>query len=182
MNPNYEVEGCWSTLKHGTCCRACGEKLIQVPKEGHYNTKYWKFQKDDGLILLCCPNNCSEEIAVKKLREFLKIKYYCTPNSKSWNYKLDYNLISNAWINLRGKVYPLADRQHIDFAFERNIEESILENQGWLKLTNREFFWRKKLSKRQIDMIFDYIQVVGTDDDVKKFKEVLDNGERIFKT
>lgn len=174
MKTDYEVEGGWSTLKNGTRCRACGEKLIEVPKEGHYNSKYWKLKKDDRCLLLCCPNNCSEEVAVKKIREYSKIKGYCTLNSESWNYKLDYHTIYDAWIDKRGKVYPFESRGHINFAWERNTTESLLEKQGWLKLTNKEFFWHKKLSKRQIDMIFDYIMVMGVEQDIKEFKECID--------
>ena len=181
MITDYEVEGCWSSPKTESKCRLCGAKFQSVPKKGHYNSQYWELTRDDGTFLVCCPKGCDVKEAENKMKEFLKIRGYCTSDSKSWCYKLDYNIIKDAWINRQGKVYPLESRGHNDFAFEHNTDERSLENKGWLKLTSVEFFWEKKLSKRQIDMIFDYIMVVGIKKDVKNFQEYIDKDVGIFK-
>lgn len=178
---DYQVEGCWASKKHNTKCRLCGTKLVLVPREGHYNSKYWAYEKDDGTVLVCCPKDCDEKLAVIKIRQFVKISGYCTAISESWDYKLDYNKIHHAWIDKKGRVYPVPQRGHVDFAFDRGKTEGQLENRGWLKLTSREFFWRKKLSKRQIDTLFDYILVVGKPSDVKKFKDIIDDEIGILK-
>ena len=71
---DYEVEGCWSDNKITSHCRLCGKRFVQVPKEGHYNSRYWKLKRDDGQILVCCPNNCNVENAEKQMREYSKIR------------------------------------------------------------------------------------------------------------
>lgn len=172
---DYEVEGCWTGKKIVSQCRLCGTKFIKVPRKGHYNSKYWELERNDGLILVCCPKNCNVITAEKKNKEYSKISRYCKDNSRSWNYELDYNKISHAWINRRGKIYPLEIREHVYFAEKHNTEESELEFQGWLKLSSKDFYWEKKLSKRQIDVIFDYIRIVGTDKDIVQFQECIDN-------
>jgi hypothetical protein len=178
---NYEVEGCWSSSKSGIKCRACGTEMQSVPKENHYNSKYWRLSRNDGLGLVCCPKGCNVKEAEKRMKEFLKIQYYCIIKSESWNYKLDYNKIKDAWIDRQGKVYPLGTREHNDFAFEHNTDERTLEKKGWLKLTSVEFFWEKKLSQQQINMIFDYIMITGIKKDVKNFQEYIDRDVGVFK-
>lgn len=181
MITDYEVEGCWTSPKSKSKCRLCGTKMQPVPKENHYNSQYLGLGRNDGLILVCCPKSCDIKEAEKKMEGFLKISRYCSTNSKSWSYKLDYNKIKHAWIDRQGKVYPLESRRHVNFAFEYNTDERSLENKGWLKLTSMEFFWDRKLSKRQIDMIFDYIMVVGIKKDVQNFQEYIDKEVGIFK-
>ena len=68
MVTDYEVEGCWSGLHFKTKCRVCGAIMKRVPKEGHYNSRYWELQRHDREQLICCPNGCSEKEAVKKVR------------------------------------------------------------------------------------------------------------------
>ena len=178
---DYEVEGCWSNKQIISCCRLCGTKFQEVPRENHYNSKYWELERNDGQVLVCCPNGCNVESAEKKMKEYLKVRYYCKDNSKSYNYKLDYNKIQHAWINRQGKVYPCGLREHVDFAYEHNTTERDLENEGWLKLTSYEFMWEKKLSKRQIDVMFDYIIIVSGEKDIKKFKTCIDDETGYFK-
>ena len=178
---DYEVEGCWTSPKSKSKCRLCGTEMQPVPEKNHFNSQYWKLTRDDGIILKCCPKGCSVKTAENIMKEFLKIRCYCIDKSESWNYKLDYNKIKHAWIDRQGKVYPLESRGHISFAFEHNTDERTLENKGWLKLTSMEFFWKKKLSKRQINMIFDYIMVVGIKKDIKNFQEYIDRDIGVFK-
>lgn len=172
---DYEVEGCWTNKKITPRCRLCGTKYEKVPRKGHYNSKYWELERNDGFILVCCPKNCNVIIAEKKYKEYLEIWRYCKDDSQSWNYELDYNRILHAWIDRQGKIYPLEIREHISFVEEHNTEEIKLENKGWLKLSSKDFYWEKKLSKRQIDIIFDYIMVVGTDKDVVQLQNCIDN-------
>ena len=178
---DYEVEGCWAGVKSKSKCRVCGTKFQLVPKKNHFNSQYWKLARNDGTFLKCCPNGCSVETGEKTFADFNKIRKYCANNDESWNYKLDYTKIKDAWIDRNGNVYPLESREHIGFAIERNINEHTLENQGWLKLTFMEFFWEKKLSKQQINIIFDYIMIVGIKKDVKNFQEYIDRDVGVFK-
>ena len=181
MITDYEVEGCWTNPKSKIKCRLCGTEMPPVPKENHYNSQYWRLERNDGQILVCCPKGCDVKEAEKRMKGFLKIQYYCIAKSESWHYKLDYNKIKDAWIDRQGTVYPLGIREHNNFASEHNTKEYTLENQGWLKLTSMEFFWEKKLSKRQIDMIFDYIMIVGIKNDVKNFQAYIDRDVGVFK-
>ena len=129
MIKDYEVEGCWTSTdkKRKTKCRACGAVMENVPKEGHYNSHYWQLQRHEQERLVCCPNGCSEKLSVQKFREFNKIIYYCTKNSESWNYKLDYGLVHNAWIDRKGKIFPCEYQKHIDLAYELNSDERTLD-------------------------------------------------------
>ncbi|MCK5131730.1 MAG: hypothetical protein KAR40_06205 [Candidatus Sabulitectum sp.] len=58
MITKYEVYGLWS-VKKDSSCPLCKAKLELVPKEGHYNSEYWGRQRDDGMLLYCCPEGCS---------------------------------------------------------------------------------------------------------------------------
>ncbi len=180
MITDYEVEGCWTSPKSKSNCRLCGTLMQSIPKEGHFNSKYWELTRRDGMILKCCPEGCNVAEAEKKQKEFSKIRYYCIAKSNSWKYKLDYNIIDHAWIDRQGTVYPLAYLGHFGFAVDRDTYESTLEDTGWLKLTSREFYWEKKLSQPQIDMIFDYIQVAGVKKDIKNFQEYIDRDSAFF--
>jgi len=171
---NYEVEGCWSIKKILSRCRACGTKFQQVPRQGHYNSKYWELERNDGQVLVCCPNGCNVKEGLAKMNEYFKIRHYCTVDSQSYNYKLDYNKIQHAWIDRKGKVYPVGLREHVTFCREHDTEERELEKKGWLKLISKEFMWDRKLSKRQIDVVFDYIMIEGSKEDIKKFKKEID--------
>ncbi len=178
---NYEVEGCWTGQISKSKCRLCGTKMQVVPKENHYNSQYWELEKNDGNILVCCPKGCDVKEAENSMKEFLKIQYYYITKIEIWHYKLDYNKIKDAWIDRQGTVYPLEIREHNNFAFEHNTDERTLEKKGWLKLTSMEFFWDKKLSKQQINTIFDYIMIVGIEKDVKNFQEYIDRDIGVFK-
>ena len=163
MKTDYEVEGCWTTArKINTRCRVCGSLMIPVPKEGHFNSSYWNMQRHDKEQLICCPKGCSVNDGEKKIKEYLAIRGYCTKKSESWKWELDYTIVRNAWINRKGKVYPVGVREHIDFAYDMGTTEQLLEQKGWLKLSGRiDLMWVKSLSKRQIDFIFDYLVANG---------------------
>lgn len=177
---DYEVEGCWTGLKSQSKCRLCGTLLETVPKQGHYNSRYWELQKHDEERLVCCLNGCDMNIAESKIKEFLKIRNYCTTNSESHNYKLDFNIIHNAWIDRKGRIFPCEYREHVELAFDLNNDEITLEKKGWLKLTSMEFMWSKKLSQKQIDIIFDYIKIYNKKV-MKEFSEKIDYSIGIIK-
>lgn len=180
-NLNEEIEGCWTGLDTKGKCRNCGSLLKEVPKEGHPNSNYWELQQHGKEILACCPNNCLLSVAENKIKKFLKVSNYCKHDSESWNFKLDYKIIKNAWINRKGKVYPMEIREHISFAYDLNTSEQELEKRGWLKLTSMDFMWEKKLSKKQIDFGFDYLIENGFEKLTKVFMEFSKSPSRYFK-
>lgn len=179
---DYEVEGCWSSLTSKTKCRNCGTLLEEVHKEGHPNSDYWELQQHAKERLICCPNNCSVIIAENKIKEFLKVRNYCIDNSESWNFKLDYKIIKHAWIDRKGKVYPMDIREHVSFAYDLNTSEQALEQKGWLKLTGRDLMWEKALSKKQIDFVFDYLVTNGLEKLTKEFMNYSKSESRYFNT
>ena len=61
MVTDYEVEGGWGNPDKPGECRGCGTVKELVPREGHFNSKYWQHERGDGLKLHCCPNGCSEK-------------------------------------------------------------------------------------------------------------------------
>ena len=172
---DYEVEGCWTGLKSKSKCRACGEVLQTTPKTKHYNSQYWELKRHNDERLVNCPYGCPVELADKKMKEYLAIRYYCTSKSESWNYQLNYTIINHAWIDRKGKVYPLSARGHIAFAIDRGFTEYYLESKGWLKLSNVDFYWEKTLSKKQIDFVFDYLVDNERENESKEFMDISKN-------
>lgn len=166
-----EVESCWTALKVKTNCRSCGSLLMRVPKTWHFNSHYWKLHRHNKEQLMCCPKGCSVKLAEEKMREFLGLQFYCTKDSKSWNWTLDYTIIKNAWINRRGQVYPLENREHSSFAINRDLTERDLELKGWLKLSIKTFMWQRRLSKLQIDFCMDYLIANKLDKYTRLFME-----------
>jgi len=65
MSKSNEVEGGWTCRDCPARCRKCGSILIECPREGHLNSKFWIHEREDGLILKVCPNNCLEKDARK---------------------------------------------------------------------------------------------------------------------
>lgn len=179
---DYEVEGCWTGLKSKGACRNCGTIYENVPKDGHFNSQYLELQKHDEERLVCCPKGCSVKSAEDCINRFLKIRNYCTDNSESWDYELDYTTLFHAWIDRTGKVFPVGIRGHVSFAYDRNTTESDLERKGWLKLSSGiDLFWEKKLSKFQIDFVFDYLVANNHSKQVKIFMKYSERTCRYFK-
>ncbi len=135
MVTEYEVEGCWAKPRSGHTCRACGQIQEAVPEEGHFNSKYWALQQPDGQFLLCCPDGCSNEDADAVMAEYLKLVQYTVDGSKSYDFRLDYTKTINYWIEPSGKVHPLSKQEHVDFACEKDMSESDLDDAGWVKIT-----------------------------------------------
>jgi len=54
------IFGYWTSPKYLGKCLKCGGEMILCPREGHLNSKFWKLERNDGLILVVCPNNCLE--------------------------------------------------------------------------------------------------------------------------
>ena len=54
------VYGCWGCQKSESICGHCNAKLIIVPRDGHPNSKFWALERDDGMVLKCCPAGCLE--------------------------------------------------------------------------------------------------------------------------
>lgn len=159
----YEVEGCWTSGSRTVYCRKCGSRLEAVPKKGHFNSKYWELQRDDGLFLKCCPKGCSECSGVEAFRAFIKVREWCTAGSTTWRWSLDYAKIDQAWIDRSGKLYPVARLGHADFAtYHKGLDERDLEVRGWIKITGVHYFMydsKLKPSERQLDTLFEYAQV-----------------------
>lgn len=61
MIKDFEVYGCWTFDEAVGVCPKCSSKVELVPEEGHFNSQYWKFKRDDGLDLYCCPNGCNAD-------------------------------------------------------------------------------------------------------------------------
>jgi hypothetical protein len=167
MIKDYEVEGCWTSekrIKRGNC-RSCGAMFERVPKDGHYNSKYWELERDDGQILVCCPSGCSEKDAVEKQRKYTNIEKWLTDDSSSWDFKIDLSKIHNAWIDRKGNIIPCDTRMHIEKAEEIGFSEQELESMGWLKITSEEilcnfdFSKYSNPSKKQYGVLFDYCTI-----------------------
>ena len=60
-----------------------------------------------------------------------------------------------------GEVYPVGAREHKDFAYDLELTEFDLEQDGWLKLSCADLMWEKPLTQKQIDFIFDYLKANG---------------------
>ena len=158
---DYEVEGCWSSPNTKTKCRCCGTKLEPVPIKGHYNTKYWILKRNDGLLLFCCPKGCNVEKANKIMREYFKyFAEWCTEDSQSYKYKLDFTKFRNCWIDPKGKCYPVHYEGHNDFANSLDLDQRDLEEKGWVKITTVDWLAircdYKPFSQKQLDTIFDF--------------------------
>lgn len=169
MKTDYEIEGCWSGLKIQSHCRACGTLMVSVPQENHFNSQYWRLQKHDKEQLICCPKNCPVTLAEKKIKDYLAIRHYCTGKSATWKWELDYKSFKNAWIDRTGKVFPMEIREHVNFACNMDTSEQELEDKGWLKLSMMDLMWQRKLSKRQIDFVFDYLVSNGCEEQTSEF-------------
>jgi len=54
--------GFWTakdTLSESKCYK-CKQPVIEVPKEGHPNSKFWPLQKYDDEVLVVCDHGCVE--------------------------------------------------------------------------------------------------------------------------
>jgi len=69
-----QIYGCWGIPNHPHECEVCGSELIECPREGHPNSKFWKLEREDGLVLLVCPNNCPEKEENMKKHEIHILK------------------------------------------------------------------------------------------------------------
>jgi len=54
------ISGCWGICDYPHKCEECGSVLVQCPREGHPNSGFWELEREDGLVLKICPNNCLE--------------------------------------------------------------------------------------------------------------------------
>jgi len=46
----------WCSPKHVLSCPCCDTQYVEVPQEGHPNSKYWRLKRSDGCLLYACPN------------------------------------------------------------------------------------------------------------------------------
>lgn len=67
---DYEVYGCWTSSEAVKACPKCAIKVQLVPADGHFNSKYWKLKRDDGLDLYCCPNGCNTNFKGEIVKNF----------------------------------------------------------------------------------------------------------------
>lgn len=147
----HEVEGGWSSLNHVSKCRNCGAITEFVPKEGHYNSKYWVLQRNDGLFLKCCPNGCSEKEATRKMKRYLLFRLFCTKNSESWNYRYDFSKIEDGFISNKGVFYPCNYDEHKSLIYELEEQLNIKYNEStWIKFSEDKFYFtHNRLNKKQ---------------------------------
>ena len=61
MEYDVQVLGCWSSPERQFACPKCGGVMVECPREGHPNSKFWVHEQDDGLVLFVCSNNCPED-------------------------------------------------------------------------------------------------------------------------
>lgn len=54
------IEGCWGLRKVESHCSHCNAVMVECPKKGHPNSKYWHLGEGGATILKVCPNNCPE--------------------------------------------------------------------------------------------------------------------------
>lgn len=59
------VWGCWSDKNHSKECAHCKGPTIIVPRTGHPNSKFWMYERNDGLVLMACKKGCPEELPKK---------------------------------------------------------------------------------------------------------------------
>lgn len=161
---DYEVEGSWiSESSVGKInCMKCGAFLELVPKTGHYNSKYWKLDRNDHCKLVCCPNGCSEFDARQAYANYRESVTWCKKGSKSWNWELDLLLISYAWITRHGRIIPCYLSGHEDVADRIGVNSKSLESKGWMKISSKEIIYDFSFSKysspskEQWKTLFDY--------------------------
>jgi len=161
MIKDYEVEGCWSLGK--SKCRGCGKALVEVPREGHYNSQFWENEREDGLLLSCCPDGCSEKEATEKMREYMANVPYV--KGKSYNWEWDYKKLFNGWISPGGRIFPCEYKQHLRALPKKFRTGRGAEIAGYMKFGENpyskgkptiDFSWGKKLSLRQKKFLEDY--------------------------
>jgi hypothetical protein len=169
MITDYEVEGCWTSFDlpdRKTKCRYCGAELIICPKENHFNSKYWELQRNDGLLLAVCPNDCSVKDANKKMYLYLLVQNFCKDNSESYNYEYDWDKINSGWIDEKGNFYPCNYADHAMFliGYEENIGKIKYNHynspSSWIKV-NKDSMYKEsecKVNKRQKDTIINYFK------------------------
>jgi hypothetical protein len=56
-----EVYGGWMSPNLVHKCGACDSELVICPREGHFNSKFWQLERDDGMVLFICPKECPIE-------------------------------------------------------------------------------------------------------------------------
>lgn len=57
---NPSVFGYWAK-SNDIHCPICGKKVINCPREGHPNSKYWEMERNDGMKLFVCSRGCYED-------------------------------------------------------------------------------------------------------------------------
>ncbi len=57
INASKEVYGCWAYGSDDVCPH-CKAALVLCPRKGHYMSRFWRLEQDDGAKLMICPNDC----------------------------------------------------------------------------------------------------------------------------
>lgn len=55
------VTGAWISPTADHKCSKCDAAMVECPREGHPNSKYWDLERGDGMKLFVCSNNCPED-------------------------------------------------------------------------------------------------------------------------
>ncbi len=160
----YEVEGAWSSLKNKSKCRLCGTVLEPVPRDGHFNSQYWRLERNDGQILKCCPEGCSEQACLDLIKYFKIVYQYCKPNAQPYDFELDYSLIPGFWMDRKGIIYPCGKEEHVYLADEYfNKYENQLEEAGFVRFSSDYIACDKRPSKAQRNAIYKFLEFHGED-------------------
>ena len=156
MITDYEVEGTWVKVNSDGIadhkCRKCGANHVLVPREGHFNSKYWDLQRNDGLYLVSCPEGCSVVDADKTMKDYMKVSYWCKDGKASYKHELDLLKIEDAWIDRTGKIIPVEWQGHSEYADSIGADEFSLEQKGWVKIARLKIIflnYRKHITKKQ---------------------------------
>ena len=156
---NAEIEGCWVSPKARCKCRACGAIQTKVPRKGHANSAFWVNEQPDGMILIACPNECTEKEAAECMEEFLD--YVAFKKGDSWSWEWDYTKIQYGWITPDCRLLICNHMGHLEALYDEEIPiigHFQAEKKGYIKFTGDseiEFSWGKKPNKRQVRIMRD---------------------------
>lgn len=119
------------------------KKQVQNLAEGNLVAYLPCVKKDDLSLEVNLPKKYEDKkIKIKKLKAIPEFKH-------------------DAWISPNGDVYVCDYGEHETLAYEitkhSKEPELLLEKKGWLKLSNKKFYYINKLTKKQKDIIIDYM-------------------------
>ena len=63
ISEGRDIIGSWAHISNvgKSSCPKCDAIMVEVPKEGHPNSKYLNLKRCGDEVLVSCPNNCLED-------------------------------------------------------------------------------------------------------------------------